>query len=66
MIYFQFILIIYILIVFCVFHNKINRSIQEKIEIVKYNKFSSFINNKNYLVFSEDGLDILLVLFTIF
>ena len=66
MIYFQLILIICILIVFCVFHNKINRSIQEKIEIVKYNKFSSFINNKNYLVFSEDGLDILLVLFTIF
>ena len=66
MIYFQLILIICILIVFCVFHNKINWSIQEKIEIVKYNKFSSFINNKNYLVFSEDGLDILLVLFTIF
>ena len=34
MIYFQLILIICILIVFCVFHNKINRSIQEKIEIV--------------------------------
>ena len=66
MIYFQFILIICILIVFCVFHNKNNRNIKKKSKLLNITNFRLLINNNNCLVFSEDGLDILIVLFTIF
>ena len=66
MIYFQLILIICILIVFCVFHNKNNRNIKKKSKLLNITNFRLLINNNNCLVFSEDGLDILLVLFTIF
>ena len=66
MIYFQFILIICILIVFCVFHNKNNRNIKKKSKLLNITNFRLLINNNNCLVFSEDGLDILIVLFIIF
>ena len=66
MIYFQLILIICILIVFCVFHNKNNRNIKKKSKLLNITNFRLLINNNNCLVFSEDGLDILIVLFIIF